>query len=116
MALSCGTAATAEDRTYAWYVLSAYDANLDAHTWFQFLMVPCPAHAQHRLFSQATHMRCQKGRGARMLFSKALLESSACENQPEKVEGSAEVSTRLDLAEIWCELQRRGIETEHGTN
>lgn len=50
------------------------------------------------------------------MFSKALLESSAWENQPEKVEGRAEVSTRLDLAEIWCELQGRGIETEHGTH
>lgn len=32
---------------------SAYDANLDSHTWFRFLMVPCPPHAQQRLFSQA---------------------------------------------------------------
>lgn len=47
LALSCGTAATAENRTYAWYVLSAYDANLDAHTWFPVPHGPvsstCPA-------------------------------------------------------------------------
>lgn len=53
--------------------------------------------------SSHSHMRCQKGRGARICLARRCWRVPHG-NQPEKVEGRAEVSTRLDLAKIWCEL------------